>query len=102
MCATDPALALLREMGERTNRLGALNSLYLVEREQGDYDRARSLGEERLTVAQEHQDRREIAYALNDLGYLAYAQGDLGTAQALLERSLSLRRDLGDLDGIGF
>ncbi len=45
-------------------------------------------------------DKAGISDLLNELGNMALYQGDYAAAQALHEESLSLRREMGDKQGI--
>jgi len=58
---------------------------------------ARALGRE---AAQGRTAER--AKALNEAGALSYSQGDYASARALLDESLSIRRELGDRQGIAW
>jgi predicted ATPase/DNA-binding SARP family transcriptional activator len=65
-----------------------------------------SEGRQRLKRALEHEGAQEAtvlrARALDGAGALAYSQGDYVTARALHEESLSLRRELGDRQGVAW
>jgi len=64
----------------------------------GDFDEAAQLAEELLTVALELGDRRAHAYALKWLGSVAVVKRDHPRqARALLEESVELWRDIGDM-----
>ena len=69
-------------------------------RHQGEYERARTLHAERLTLHRQHEDKEGIADALNYLGWVAGFQGDDKQAIALCEESLACYRELGNIRGI--
>src|SRR3972149_3253334 len=87
--------------GEGTGR-GAivLNNLGLVAREQGDYDRAKTLLEETLAQFRLLGDKWGIAFSQSNLGIVAWNQGDHERAELLFRESLLLRGALGDKRGI--
>jgi len=64
--------------------------------QQGDYDAARTLHEESLSLRRQLEDRRGIAGSLNNLGIAARRQGDVAVAREYFTESLSINRELGD------
>jgi len=66
---------------------------------QGEFDEARTLGEESLSVAQALGERLSIASAISLLEQVARAQGDYARAAALPEQSLAMFREWGDTWG---
>jgi tetratricopeptide (TPR) repeat protein len=78
----------------------ALSNLANVVKLQGDYDRARSLYKECLSIFQGLRDRAGVAWSLNYQGDVARDQGDSVAAQALYEQGLAIFRELGDRWGI--
>ena len=76
------------------------SNLGLVAQKQGDYDAARDLYEQGLTLSRELGYRWSIALLLNNLGLVAQERGDYGAASALHKESLTLRSELGERIGI--
>jgi tetratricopeptide (TPR) repeat protein len=68
----------------------------------GQYDEARELYQQSVTIKQEIGDRRGIGYSLNNLGYMAYLLEKYDEALPHLEESLATLRDVGDRRGIGY
>jgi non-specific serine/threonine protein kinase len=95
--AAEAGLGLGNDLGvEGKLRAELLNVLASAEQVLGDYDRARGLYEETLTLSREAGDKWALAFHLNALGDLYMEQGDDARAEALLEESLSLSQELGD------
>ena len=94
--------ALAREgaAGRTALRAKALNGAGNLAFNQGDYETARLLYEESLSIRRELGDKQGIALSLNGLGIVAYLQGDYSSSRALYEESLSIRRELKDTWGI--
>ncbi len=67
---------------------------------QGDYDSARLLYEENLSILRELGNQRGIALTLSNLGLISHELGDHAGARALFEQSLKTQRELGDQWGI--
>jgi tetratricopeptide (TPR) repeat protein len=78
-----------------------LGNLAVVDRVEGDFDRASELIEESLARFQALADVQGEAFALGALGNLARSSGDFERGRALLERSLALRQEVGDRRGTG-
>ncbi len=81
-------------------RADALNGAGVLARMQGDYDEARVLSEEGLTIARELGDKSGIARSLLTLGTVALDQGDYDGARVQYEESLTIQRTLGSKWGI--
>ena len=95
--------ALLAHPGgqERTKaRARSLNGAGNLAWMQGDYDEARVLFDESLTIGRGSGDKKGIADSLNNLGIVAWMQGDYVTARILFEESLTIKRELGYKNGI--
>jgi tetratricopeptide (TPR) repeat protein len=91
------ALLGLAEGAERTAaRANALRDAGYLAYRQHDFEVARALYEESLTIRRELGDKRTIASSLNDLAYMALSQGDWETARTLHEEGLAIWRELGD------
>jgi predicted ATPase/DNA-binding SARP family transcriptional activator len=78
-----------------------LGNLAVVDRVQGDFDRAGELIEESLARFQRLADIQGEAFALGALGNLARSSGDYQRGRELLGRSLALRQEVGDRRGTG-
>jgi tetratricopeptide (TPR) repeat protein len=78
-----------------------LGNLAVVDRVEGDFDRAGELIEESLARFQRLADVQGEAFALGALGNLARSSGDFERGRELLGRSLTLRQEVGDRRGIG-
>ena len=100
----DRARRLYRESLEAFRALGDEHSVLLVTRhlalayaDLGDVHRARALHEANVVRARETGNPRMEASALGSLAEYALDQGRTDDALALLERSLRLHRDVGDV-----
>ena len=89
------AVALQREVGDRWAVANALNNLGNVARAQNDYQTARTLYEESLTINRGLGDREAIAYLLEDIGGLAALQGQAERALHLFGAAKVLREATG-------
>ncbi len=78
-----------------------LGNLAVVDRVEGDFDRAGELIQESLARFQRLADVQGEAFALGALGNLARSSGDFERGRELLERSLALRHEVGDRRGTG-
>jgi len=78
-----------------------LGNLAVVDRIEGDFDRAGELIEESLARFQRLADVQGEAFALGALGNLARSSGDFERGRELLEHSLALRQEVGDRRGTG-
>ena len=100
-------LGLSRELGDDGNIATALNCLATSAAQQEDFDRAKSLLEENLSVLRRLEDERKDPatlkkyHALALLGYLAINEHDYGRGIVLWEESLVLARKVGDCFRIG-
>jgi non-specific serine/threonine protein kinase len=100
----EEALALWRELENRREIVRTLNNLGEMEWERGNVRRARCLLGEALALARglEEQDRYLIAVILHALGRVALQEDLYDEAKGWLTESLSISRDAGYQDGIGF
>ena len=100
-------LRLSKELGDKGNIATALNSLGTVAAQQGDNGRARALLQENLEVIEELEEGSPATkvkrfHAFNLLGYLAINEdGDYAGGTTLWEQSLTLAREVGDIDRVG-
>ena len=78
-----------------------LGNLAVVDRVEGDFDRAGELIQESLARFQALADVQGEAFALGALGNLARSSGDFERGRELLGRSLALRQEVGDRRGTG-
>jgi predicted ATPase/DNA-binding SARP family transcriptional activator len=90
-----------RRVGAEAAVAYILGNLAVVDRVQGDFDRAGELIEESLARFQRLADVQGEAYALGALGNLARSSGDFERGRELLGRSLTLRQEVGDRRGTG-
>ncbi|CAG0934368.1 Putative HTH-type transcriptional regulator [Thermoflexales bacterium] len=90
------AVALQRELGNKSGIAAALNSLSLIVRDQGDLEQASLWLEESLTLWRESGDQRGISNGLNNLGIIARRRGHYQRAKLFFEESLVISRRLGD------
>src|SRR5690349_10750165 len=83
---------------EHTSELQSRRDLVcrlLLEKKNGDYNRATALLEESLPLWRETGDKSGLAKSFASLGVVARLQGDFARARALHEQSLALNRELG-------
>jgi non-specific serine/threonine protein kinase len=78
----------------------ALNEALMLAWMQSDYERARALGEEALSVSMQLGDKARIASTQNRLGIVMMAQGDYDSAGSLFEASLATYRELSSEEDI--
>ncbi len=90
-----------RRVGADAAAAYILSNLAVVDRVEGDFDRASELIEESLARFQRLADVQGEAFALGALGNLARSSGDFERGRELLERSLALRQEVGDRRGTG-
>ena len=93
-------LAAVTPDRQTSARAGALTGAGVLAYCQGEYEAARALFHEALTIRRALEDQPGVAGLLNNLGNVAYDQADYGTARAFFEESLLLRRALGDRRGL--
>jgi len=79
---------------------GCSRNLGIAAEQQGDYEEARRLYQESLTIEEELGDRLGIALSKHELGVLAQGQGDYREARRLYQESLAIREELGDRLGM--
>ncbi len=100
-------LKLSEELGDKGSVATALNSLGTPPVARGDNERARVLLEENLAVMGQLEEGNAATplkkfHVLNLLGYLALnEEGDPARGAALLEESLELAREVGDVHRVG-
>lgn len=110
-CATDPlektghfedALEQARLMQDRRLEAIVLNNLGQAYRRQGHWSRAEELYREALRLWDEDQDRNQYAMTLNNLAYVYLLRGSLSRADNWAERALLIRKEAGNIYGLGF
>ena len=91
------ALALARELGDRSNEAWLLatiaNSLNLPE----EYEAAVKMSKRALTIFRELDDKPGMAYALNALGEVERLSGNYERAKAAYEETLAICRETGEI-----
>jgi predicted ATPase/DNA-binding SARP family transcriptional activator len=91
------SLQTFRELGDEHSALLVTRHLAWAHADLGDLDRARALHEASFTRARETENPRMEASALGALAEYALDEGRTDDALPLLERSLRLHRDVGDI-----
>ena len=92
----EEALALSRRIGDRRNIAGTLHNLAEVERQRGNYERAKTLGMESMALAREMEDKWQLARIVGWVGLLTVFSGDEhDLAEGFLKEALTLNRELG-------
>jgi tetratricopeptide (TPR) repeat protein len=79
-----------------------LHNLGSIAIEQGDYQAARPIVEETLSLHRQLGYKEGLALSFLNLGNIAHEQGDFEAAKTAHEESLSLSRELGDKTGVAF
>ena len=77
-------------------RAKALRAAAILAQRQGDYEPARALHTDSLSLARSAGDERGVAAAVHGLGNLAALQGELAAARDLYEEALAIGRRLDD------
>src|SRR5260221_3878881 len=95
----EEALALFREVGDKEGTASSLHNMGLLALAQGEFAEARALLEVSLAFHREVGNKAGMAHALWALASaLLDFQSDPTTIRALLEGSLALTQDVGDLE----
>jgi DNA-binding CsgD family transcriptional regulator len=93
----EEALATSRRIGDRFNLAMAIRNLAEVARQKGEYERAKTLGMECLSLYQEMGDELHVARTVGWLGMLAFWNGDDQVlAERILKEGLALNREIGN------
>jgi tetratricopeptide (TPR) repeat protein len=98
----EEALAIFREVGDRSGIAWSLGYLRWEAAYRGDHEKARALAEESLAAFREAGDPPGIAWALISLTWAVAQQGEYGAARALAEESLRISREIGYKEGIAW
>ncbi len=96
--AGEEALALWRELGDKTQIAHAMMNLANPLTELCDYDRALTLYEECLALHREAGNRKGQILPLLNLGVLHYETGKPQEALTCYEESLAISREMGESD----
>ena len=92
------AIALARQLGDRTAETKVLWSLMLVHGfALGDPDNVVRYGQEALELARGHDLTEQLPFILNDLGRLMSFNGQLKEGRPLIEESIGLFEEAGNL-----
>jgi hypothetical protein len=93
----EEALAISRRIGDKRNTAGSLHNLAEVERQRGNYGRAKTLGMQSLSLAREMEDKWQLAMVVGWVGLLEVWSGDKpDLAEGFLKEGLALDRELGN------
>jgi tetratricopeptide (TPR) repeat protein len=93
----EEAVALRRELGDRSATAKTLANLGMMVTYRGDYPRARRLLEETLELLRSLGEKSGVANDLLNLGIVASYEGDLEAAVGFFEEGLDIFRALGDI-----
>lgn len=96
----EEALAIARELGDRSAEAEGIYNLSYAPAYEGDLDSAVAMFEESRAMFESLGQSRGVADALWILGIAARLEGDLARSRALAEESLQLHREAEDRFGI--
>lgn len=97
------SLALFQALGDFGSCVFVLERIGYIAREQGDADTSRARLEQAISLAREHgADLEEISGITNTLAETIIMQGDLELAKRMLEKNLTLTRESGNLNDLGW
>ncbi len=94
------ALALYREVNDKTGIMYALNMLINIFSQHGEYDQARQYLEEGLALSKELADNRVLHFMQCHLGGMALDQGEYAEARRYFEENLALNQEHGFTGGL--
>jgi len=97
---SEEALALYRELNDKSGIVYALNGLVNEILGQGEYDKARQYLEEMLVLSKELNDKRAMHYALNNLGGIAADRGEYAEARRYFDEGMAWNQEMGFIGGI--
>jgi tetratricopeptide (TPR) repeat protein len=95
-----PLLAMIGARPPTAAQAKLLHLAGVLARRQGDYEAARALLEQCLTIGRELEEFQVVSDALADLGGVAKLRGDYAAARSLLAESLVAAREAGYKAGI--
>ncbi len=93
------ALALARDLDDKSAIATALHGLAIVARSGGNYAAASAMHQEALLLLREIGDGWHTAYELQYLAIASWSRGDARAARPLVEEALALSREIGDRHG---
>ena len=97
------SLELFQGLGDFGSCVFVLERIGYIAREQGDANTSRARLEQAISFAREHgADPGEISGITNTLAETIIMQGDLELAKRMLEENLTLTRESGDLNDLGW
>ncbi len=99
--AAQTVVDISRKIGDRLLESQGLESLGLVTKNQGHYDRARAYFEQSLHLVQEIGNRPGEGTALGNLGSVCTLKGDYAEAKTYHQQGLRIARELGNRPGEG-
>ncbi len=85
---------------DKTERCRLLGKKGWALMQRGEFEEAEDAFEEERNVAEEIENRKEIAQAYHDLGTLAIQEGDYDKGRERLEEARVIRQELEDLKGL--
>src|SRR5205823_2979081 len=91
----EEALALARELGDRRELAGAINSLAQLHRIQSNLEVAEPLYEQVVSIARELEDREIAAVGLLNLAMASLGRGSIERARGILLEALTIAEDTG-------
>jgi predicted ATPase/DNA-binding XRE family transcriptional regulator len=94
------ALAIFRNLDDKTGIADCLNGLGNTAISQGNYDLSSGFYKESLVIRKKLDDKWGVARLLGNLGLLAYFQSDFIQARSLHLESLALFRELRNEEGV--
>ena len=93
----EEGLALSRSIGDKRTAAGTLHNLADVERQRGNYERAKALGMESIAVAREIEDTWLTAMCVGWVGMLSvWSDEEHDQGEGYLKEALALNRELGN------
>ena len=88
------------DLPEASIRAKALTTLGTFAEHQGDFEQARVLQEEAVSLLRELEDAPALAGVLNNLGVVAVQQGDYDVARTSFEESIEIKHRLDNRRGV--
>ncbi|MEO1144036.1 MAG: tetratricopeptide repeat protein [Cyanobacteria bacterium J06638_22] len=90
------ALAVVREIGERSGEAAILNNIGLVYNALGQYEQALELYEQTLAILIEVGDRAREGFTLNNIGFVYQELGQYEQALEFYEQALAISIEMDD------
>jgi len=98
--ATNSALVLRREIGDRNGEADSLANLGYIQIQEGDFSTAIKFYRNALAIYREQGNEQGIADSLSHWALVVFYQGDYETAKSMDEESLAIWSELGDSNGL--